>query len=112
MKKRLRKKTHKDEFAVFGRQVIVRRNIKDSFDLFLDNFIEIIEAHGCVCGGGGKEDHLDVVVELGRRDQKPDERMNAIEKVLRNDSSVTSIEIGEEFDVWNGNPQDLRKERN
>jgi uncharacterized protein YggL (DUF469 family) len=68
MKKRLRKKKHYGEFTEWGRQLIVTRNRKEGFDEFLDAFIEeAIEANGCYCGGGGSDDRLDVVVELGRR---------------------------------------------
>ena len=73
MKKRLRKKKHLGEFAEWGRQIVITRNRKNEFDEFLDAFIEeAIEANGCYCGGGGKEDKLDVVVELGRRASDPD----------------------------------------
>lgn len=68
MKKRLRKKKHRREFTEWGRQLVITRKRKDGFDEFLDAFIEEgIEANGCYCGGGGKEDKLDVVVELGMR---------------------------------------------
>jgi uncharacterized protein YggL (DUF469 family) len=68
MKKRLRKKKHQGEFSEWGRQLIIKRNRKDGFDEFLDAFIEeAIESNGCYCGGGGQEDKLDVIVELGRR---------------------------------------------
>jgi uncharacterized protein YggL (DUF469 family) len=79
MKKRLRKKKPWGEFTEFGRQLVVIRNRKDGFDEFLDDFIEeAIEANGCYCGGGGKEDNLDVIVELGRRSDDPDGRMEKI----------------------------------
>ena len=65
MRKRLRKKKHVDEYTEWGRQFIITRNRRDGFDEFLDVFIEeAIEANGCFCGGSGKEDKLDVVVEL------------------------------------------------
>ena len=55
MKKRLRKKKHLDEFAEWGRRLVIKRNRKDGFDDFLDNFIrDAIEANGCYCGGSGE----------------------------------------------------------
>ena len=79
MKKRLRKKKHLGEFTEWGRQLVIMRNRKDGFDGFLDAFIEeAIESNGCYCGGGGKEDKLDVVVELGRRSDDPAARLKRI----------------------------------
>ena len=84
MNKRLRKKKHIGEFTEWGRQLVVVRNRKDGFEEFLDAFIEeAIEANGCYCGGGGKEDKLDVVVELGRRSDEPDARLSRIFSVAR-----------------------------
>ena len=80
MKKRLRKKKHQDEFGEWGRQLVITRNTKDGFDEFLDAFIEnAIEANGCYCGGGGKEDSLDVVVELGRMADGRDGGIRAVD---------------------------------
>jgi uncharacterized protein len=79
MKKRLPKKKHLHEFAQYGRQLIVVRNRKDGFDEFLYAFVdEAIEQSGCYCGGGGKEDKLDVIVELGARSENPDAKLNKV----------------------------------
>lgn len=108
MKKRLRKKKHIGEFAEWGRQLIITRNRKDGFGEFIDTFIEeAIESNGCYCGGGGKDDKLDVVVELGRRSDDPDARMKKITTWLDARDDVQSWRIGEEFDVWHGNFQDI-----
>ena len=84
MRKRLRKKKHRGEFAERGRQLIIIRDRKDGFDEFLDAFIEeAVEANGCYCGGGGKEDKLDVVIELGRRFDDPEARLKYDQCVAR-----------------------------
>lgn len=103
MKKRLRKKLHRDEFTEWGRRVIITRNRKDEFDEFLDAFIEIIEANGCVCGGGGSEDNLDMVVELGRTSDNSDARMKNITSWLEVRPDVESWKVTAEFDLWDGN---------
>jgi uncharacterized protein YggL (DUF469 family) len=101
MKKRLREKKHCGEFTEWGRQLVVARNRKDGFDEFLDAFIEeAIESNRCSCGGGGKEDKLDVVVELGRRSDDPDARLARITAWLDARSDVQSWRVGDEFDVW------------
>jgi len=108
MKKRLRKKKHRGEFTEWGRQLFITRNRKDGFDEFFDAFIEVaIEANGCYCGGGGKEDKLDVVVELGRRSDDPAARMKRIMAWLDARPDVQSWRTGEQFDVWHGDFQDI-----
>ena len=77
------------------------RNRKDGFGDFLDAFIkEAIESNGCYCGGGGKEDMLDVVVELGHRSGDPDKKRMKITAWLDGREDVQSWRIGPEFDVW------------
>ena len=108
MKRRLRKKKHRGEFTEWGRQFVITRNRKDEFDEFLDAFIEdAIEANGCYCGGGGKEDKLDVVVELGRRTDDPAARLKRITKWLDARHDVQSWKTGEEFDIWHGDFRDI-----
>lgn len=108
MKKRLRKKKHYGEFTEWGRQLIVTRNQKDEFDEFLEDFIiQAIEAAGCCCGGGGSNDRLDVVVELGRRSGDPDARLKKITAWLDARPDVQNWRVGEEFDVWHGNFEDI-----
>jgi uncharacterized protein YggL (DUF469 family) len=103
MKKRLRKKNHLVEFKEWGRQLVITRNRKDGFDEFLDAFITSIEANACYCGGGGKEDTLDVIVELGGLTDDRDGRMKSIIAWLAGRSDVQSWKIGDEFDLWNEN---------
>jgi len=110
MKKRLRKKKHRGEFTEWGRQIVIIRNRKDEFDGFLDAFIEeAVEANGCYCGGGGKEDKLDVVIELGRRSNDPEARLKRITAWLNARPDVLSWKIGEEFDIWDGNFKDIEE---
>ncbi len=107
MKKRLRKKKHYREFTEWGRQLIITRNRKDGFEEFLDAFIEAIEANGCYCGGGGKEDKLDVVMELGHRSDDPAARMKRITAWLDARPDVQSWRTSEDFDIWHGDFQDI-----
>ena len=111
MNKRLRKKKHLGEFTEWGRQLVIVRNQKDGFDQFLDAFIEeAIESNGCYCGGGGKADKLEVVVELGRRSDDPDARLNRITGWLDARLDVENWRAGEEFDIWHGDFQDIDDE--
>ncbi|MBW1940888.1 MAG: DUF469 family protein [Deltaproteobacteria bacterium] len=108
MKKRLRKKKHLGEFTEWGRQLVIMRNRMDKFDEFLDAFIdEAIESNGCYCGGGGKVDKLDVIVNLGHRSDDPDGRLNRITAWLDARADVKNWRVGEEFDIWHGDFQDI-----
>ena len=89
-------------------QLFITRNRKDGFDEFPDDLIdEAIEANGCCCGAGRKEDRLDVVVELGRRSDDPDSRLHRITACFKARSDVENRRVGEEFDFWNGGYQDI-----
>jgi uncharacterized protein YggL (DUF469 family) len=66
MKKRLRNKTHVGEFREWGVPIAVRRRHPDGFDDSLGRFIEeAVKAHGLAFGGGGHDDRLSGVVEVG-----------------------------------------------
>jgi uncharacterized protein YggL (DUF469 family) len=79
MKKGLRMKKHRGEFTEWGIQLVATRNRKDGFNDFLDAFVmEAIKANGCYCGGGGMEDILDVVIELGRHADDPESKLRKI----------------------------------
>src|SRR3990172_10145320 len=111
MNRRLRKKKHCGEFTEWGRQLVITRNRKDGFDEFLDAFIEkAIEANGCYCGGSGKEDKLDVIVELGHRSDDPDVRMKAITAWLDARPDVQRWRISEEFNKWHEDFRDIQDE--
>lgn len=111
MNRRLRKKKHRGEFTELGRQLVITRNLKDGFDEFFDSFIEeAIEANGCYCGGGGNEEKLDVIVELGRRSVDRDVRMKAIIAWLKARPDIKGWRTSEEFDLWHGNFHDIEDE--
>lgn len=108
MKKRLRKKKHFGEYTEWGRQLIVTLKRKDELDMFLDAFIhEAVEANGCFCGGGGKEDKLDLIIELGCRSDDPESRLKRIAAWLDERTDVQSWKAGEEFDIWHGNFKEI-----
>ena len=108
MKKRLRKKKHRGEFTEWGRHLVVTRNRKDGFDEFLDAFIEeAIEANGCYCGGGGGENTLVVVVELGRCSDDPAARLKRITAWLDARPDVQGWRADDKFDIWHGDFEDI-----
>ena len=110
MKKRLRKKKHCGEFTEWGRQLVITRNRKDGFDDFLDAFIlEGVEANACFCGGGGCEDNLDVVVELGCRVNDHNSKMQRITAWLDSRPDVDGYRTGELFDLWHGDYKNLEE---
>jgi uncharacterized protein YggL (DUF469 family) len=108
MRKRLRKKKRVGEYTEWGRQFVITRNRRDGFDDFFDTFIEeAIETNGFYCGGGGKESRLSVVVELGRDLTRTDEKTNLIVGWLRSRPDVKEWRMGEVFDVWHDDYEDI-----
>ena len=57
-----------------------------------------------------RTDKLDVVVELGRRSDDPADRLKRITAWLNARPDVQSCRMGEEFDIWHGNFQDIEDE--
>lgn len=110
MKKRLRKKKHHSEYTEWGRQIIITRNRKDGIDDFLDAFVEeAIEANGCYCGGGGTDEKLGFVIELGRSSADSDPKLQRIVAWLRARKDVQDVKLGEPFDVWHGDFEDIEE---
>jgi uncharacterized protein YggL (DUF469 family) len=108
MKKRLLKKKHLGQFAELGRQLVATRNTKANPDAFQDAFImEAIEANGCFCGGALSDDTIDVIVELGRRSEDPEEKFSKITAWLDARPDVQDWRAGPLFDVWHGNYEDI-----
>lgn len=103
MKKRLEKKKHLGEFVEWGVTVAVARRRKEDFDDFLDDFIEqAIERNDCYFGGGGKEDRLEGVIELGRTSDSPEKKLKKVISWLEAREDVEKYVTGKIIDVWNG----------
>lgn len=101
MKKRLRKKLRKKEFAEYGRRVAIDHSLDDAYE-FLDRFIEAVETESCSCGGSTSRTSSDMVIELGTRSDDLTGRFNRILKTLQTDPSIKSIAYSELFDLWHG----------
>jgi uncharacterized protein YggL (DUF469 family) len=68
---------------------------------------EAVEASGCYCGGGGSGAKMSMVLELGRRSDNPDAKLERIIEWLKKRDDVESWKIGDEFDLWYGDSQDI-----
>ena len=112
MKKRLRKKKHLDEFAQWGRQIVIVLHEEANLDAFLDDFIdEAIEGNGCFCGGGGPPEALGFVIELGPQSDDPDARFEKIGEWLDARDDIQSWKAGKEFVLWHGDYEDIADNR-
>jgi len=89
---------------------VITQNRKDGFDEFLDAFIEGHRGKRMFSGGGGKEDILDFIVELGRRSDDPGARLKKIAAWLDARPDVQSCRTGEEFDLWHGDFEEIEEE--
>ncbi|QDU58802.1 50S ribosome-binding protein YggL [Aeoliella mucimassa] len=113
MKKRLRKKLHRVEFAVRGvsvRASFTRHLDSTEFDRFTDGFIEeAIEARALWFGGGGHPAKgWEGVIEPRTGDTTiRQEDLEWVRAWLRERTEVDSFEISEPWDLWYGkNPFD------
>ncbi len=103
MKKRLRKKKHLGEFVEWGASVAIVIKHEEDFDRFLDDFIEeAIEENGCYFGGGGKEDRLEGVIEMGKASDGPEEKLREVIGWLEAREDVERYAIGKMIDLWHG----------
>ena len=99
----MRKKKHLGEFIEWGVPIAIARKRKDNFDSFLDYFIEhAIEGNDCYFGGGGKEDHLEGFIELGKRSDRPEERLKKVISWLEAREDVAKYMTGKMIDIWHG----------
>jgi uncharacterized protein YggL (DUF469 family) len=67
---------------------------------FLDDFIGHIESINCFIGGGGMEDRLDAIIELGALSDDREGRMKSIIDWLAARPDVQSWKIGDDIDLW------------
>ena len=103
MRKRLRKKKHLGEFAEWGIPIAIRRNRKEDFDRFLDDFIgQAVEGNDCYFGGGGNEDRLEGVIELGKKSNNPEDRMKKVIEWIEAREDVKKYAAGKLTDLWYG----------
>ena len=101
MKKRLRKKKHCGEYTEWGRRLVATRTTEADADAFLDAFImEAIEANWCSCGGTSSNGEIDMVVELGRMADDPDDKFAKVAAWLDARSDVSGWRAGNLFDIW------------
>lgn len=79
-KRRIRKKLHLDEFAVYGFIVSADCSQQDEgFEQFIDEFITYIESLGLMYGGGGDAEGYDIFVAArGRYDSPTEEQRQAV----------------------------------
>ena len=107
MKKRLRKKKHLGEFAVYG--ISFRANFVPGlgdaeFDDFINGLIGLVEIHGLQTGGGGsRESGWTGVIEPspGQR-EIPQDAIDALSAWLGVESQVADFKISTPWDVWHG----------
>ncbi|MEK6570435.1 MAG: 50S ribosome-binding protein YggL [Bacteroidota bacterium] len=108
MRQRLRKKKHLGEFAEWGVPIAIKRNRQDDFDGFLNDFIvQAVEGNDCYFGGGGKEDRLEGVIELGKTSNNPEERLKKVIEWIEARKDVKKYAIGKITDLWRGSFEEI-----
>lgn len=113
MKKRLRKKLHREEYAEYGislRASFIPQVNSTEFNQFIDEFIEhAIEANGLSFGGGGHPSTgwKGVIQPRSEESMISEVDLELILTWLRDRAEVGSFELSDSFDLWYGkNPYD------
>lgn len=94
--RRLRKKLYIDEFIVYGFSVSCDLSIDKAseYDVFIDEFIDFVEARNLIIGGGASHSKFDCfVVAEGRYDSATEDDRAAIETWFTNKPECTNIEV-------------------
>ena len=106
MRKRLRKKLHRKEFAEYGFSIWLRFNkglAEQESDRFIDRFLaELIEANGLQFGGGGNRNEWEGVVAKAGRGSASEAHRQLVRDWLGSRSAIAEYQIGELQDVWYG----------
>ena len=106
MRKRVRKKIRRGEFAEHGfgvQYTLVGGLSQTEIDDFLGRFLEhAIEAQNLGCGGGGQNDVWDFFVTKSGRGSPSDAQRTAVGAWLAEQSEVVSYTLGEFVDAWHG----------
>jgi uncharacterized protein len=103
MKKRLRKKLHKGEFQEFGFDILIQFKQTISFDkkeIFIDDFIELIEELNLLFGGGGSELTLEGFI-TAEKGSVTNLHENKISSWLESKSDLVESFKIEKKDAWN-----------
>ena len=104
MNKRLRKKKRVGEFQELGIEVsctVILDSEDIEFEVWMDNFIEMIESLDLICGGGGLPKNWSVCVSKNKGSVSEEDR-KSISKWLTDNKYVKDFEISDLFDVWYG----------
>ena len=103
MRKRLRKKKHLAEFIEWAVAVTVNMIPGADFDTFLDDWIEqTIEGNHCSFGGGGMNETMEGIIQLGTAAKQPEKRLERITDWLKARPDVLHFQFSPRFDGWNG----------
>jgi uncharacterized protein YggL (DUF469 family) len=103
MRKRLRQKPHLGAFVDWGVPIAVRRRHPDGCDGFLDDFIaQAIEAQGLAFGGGGHDDRLTGVIEVGTMTDPIEARLQPLRRWLEAREDIEAYVVGPLVDLWHG----------
>ena len=103
MKKRLRKKHRLAEFREFGFDVsfsLSGQHTEAEIDQFFDGFIvDVIEARGLLCGGGGHRNWSFFVTRGDTQSASEDDREYILSS-MRGYPNVVELQVGPLVDAW------------
>lgn len=100
-KRRILKKLYLGEFAMMGFEVACETTITDfdSYDNFVDDFIDYIENLGLTFGGGGLEHFEGFICADKRYISVSEEQKSSVEDWLKARAEITSVNVSELLDA-------------
>lgn len=101
MKKRLRKKLRKGEFAEYGFDLTVRLRPEADDDAWLDTLIAYVEARGLGVGGSTTNGFFVAALDGRRRKVTEDDRAE-MAHWLNGESALQTFAVGRLQDAWWG----------
>lgn len=100
--RRLRKKLYSGEFTVYGISVscdLIADKVSE-YEVFIDEFIDFVEARDLMIGGGASHNEFDcLVVAQGRYNSVTESDRAAIETWFTNKPECANVEVSALIDV-------------
>ncbi|EIV8493709.1 YggL 50S ribosome-binding family protein [Vibrio vulnificus] len=99
--RRLRKKLFLGEFAILGFEISCETDIHDfdRYDVFVDDFIDFIDAKGLCFGGGGLEHFEGFICAKERYESATEEQRAAVVEWLNTRAEVKSVLVSDLADA-------------
>ncbi len=108
MRKRLRKKLHRDEFQEFGFLIVWQfheHQNRGALQAFMSALVDAIEERGLTFGGGANSGSGSGFLCPAKRGSAQEADRNYLQYLLNNHPKVAFVQVEELEDAWNQEPR-------